>query len=836
MSKFMLISVDWEIRIAFLKNNTLEDYYHEQKGAEQGITGNIYTGIVEQVHPSINAAFVNIGIDRNAFLALDAVDYAVHPPKVSSGEKITIDNVLKEKDEVLVQVTKDATDTKGASLSTFVSLPGRYLVLSSILDSDGVSKKIVDDKEKTRFAEFLEKKTGDDHSIIVRTAGVGTPMKDIEREYRWLKKQWLEVMQKNKTEKKPMLIVPEQPLIIRAMRDYYHSDIDKILVNETNAFEQVKDFLNHNYPDNISTLHFYSDAVPLFYNFNIEAETQLLAERKIILPCGGYIVIDQTEALVAIDVNSGSARSMDAVTKILFEINLEAAEEVARQIRLRNLSGLIVIDFIDMQNPAYRKKVEEVLSEAMKKDRSKHTIMPISELGLLEISRQRIGQTLVTSSMEICSTCKGRGSTFSLITQTNKILRQIQNKAQTGNFIGFSVYGSPDLIAFLQKDSLHLLKDLEKQFDIKITLEADKHFFLADEAEIHTEERRDKKKFLVSPVSSQSLDNSLGEAAVISKTADSNSRSHSTTNRNTNRGFASHFLFKDLDTSNKEETFKDFQEKNKSVEEKKDSIHSKYLWDNSSAQTKEESQKKKSAKHSLLKPYNKKDFPIKESNKRFSQNQSTIRNRNTQEEQHSRDLSFRNIVKTEEAKNKNLWNKFKGIFSSKEDQSSKVDTHRKYQRTTTSNRRDYSSTSSRRDSTSRDRTFSESPRGRGRSYNEANRGGGTFSESPRGKGRSYNEVSRGGTFSESARGKGRSYNEVSRGGTFSESARGRGRSYNEVSRGGTFSESTRGRGRSYNEASRGGTFSESARGRGRSYNEVSRGRTSYENKEKNFNK
>ena len=521
----MLISVDWEIRIAFLKNNVLEDYYHEQKGIEQGITGNIYTGIVEQVHPSINAAFVNIGLDRNAFLALDAVDYAVHPPKSSGREKITIDNVLKEKDEVLVQVIKDATDTKGASLSTFISLPGRYLVLSSTLDSDGISKKIVDNKEKIRFADFLEKKSGNDHSIIVRTAGVGTPMKDIEKEYRWLKEQWLEIIQKSKAEKTPALIVSEQPLIIRAMRDYYHSDIDKVLVNETNAFEQVKDFLSHNYPDNIPTLQFYSDTVPLFYNFNIEAEIQLLAERKIILPCGGYIVIDQTEALVAIDVNSGSARSMDSVSKILFEINLEAAEEVARQIRLRNLSGLIVVDFIDMQNPSYRKKVEEVLFEAMRKDRSKHTIMPISELGLLEISRQRIGKTLVTSSMKICSTCKGRGSTFSLITQTNKILRQIQNKAQTGNFIGFSVYGSTELIAFLQEDSLHLLEDLEKQFDIKINVEADKQFFLADEAEIHTEERKGRKQPLVSSSSAETTTAPMippaSSETAISKTGDS---------------------------------------------------------------------------------------------------------------------------------------------------------------------------------------------------------------------------------------------------------------------------------------------------------------------------
>ena len=534
---------------------------------------------------------------------------------------------------------KDATDTKGASLSTFICLPGRYLVLSSTQDADGISKKIIDNEEKKRLISFLEKNKSNDHSIIVRTASVGTSMNDIEREYRWLKKQWQEIVQKSKTEKKPALIVSEQPLIIRAMRDYYHSDIDKILVNEKNAFEQVKDFLSHNYPDNIPTLHFYSDAVPLFYNFNIETETQLLAERKIILPCGGYIIIDQTEALVAIDVNSGSARSLNSVSKILFEINLEAAEEVARQIRLRNLSGLIVIDFIDMQNHIYRKKVEEVLIEAMKNDRSKHTIMPISELGLLEISRQRIGKTLVTSSMEICSTCKGRGSTFSLVTQTNKVLRQIQNKAQTGNFSVFSVYASPNLVTFLQTESLHLLKELEKRFDVKITLEADKQFFLADESEIYTEERKGKDKPLVSSASASAA------TTITSITSPASSDTVTAKKVNSDKGLASYFLFEDVDTSNKEDVFKDFQEKSKGVEEK-DPIHSKYLWQTSSNQAKAGPKKVVNTPSSESQPYKKNFFLLTSYFILVSQKTEAgkeigiCKNTNMPGEQHSNDISF----------------------------------------------------------------------------------------------------------------------------------------------------------------------------------------------------
>ena len=762
-------------------------------------------------------------MEKNAFLALDAVDYAVHSPQVERGEKIAIDNVLKEKDTVLVQVIKDATDTKGASLSTFISLPGRYLVLSSTEDSNGISKKIIDNKEKIRLTDFLETNAEKDHSVIVRTASVGVPMKDIEREHRWLKKQWLEVIQKSKAAKGPSLIVSEQPLIVRAMRDYYHSDIDKILVNNKDAFELVKDFLSHNYPDNISTLHFYTDAVPLFYNFNIEADVQLLAERKIILPCGGYIIIDQTEALVAIDVNSGSARSSDSVSKMLFEINLEASEEVARQIRLRNLSGLIVIDFIDMQNPVYRKKVEEILTEAMKKDRSKHTIMPISELGLLEISRQRIGKTLVTSSMEICSTCKGRGSTFSLTTQTNKILRQIQNKAQTGNFAGFSIYGSLDLIDSLQKESINLLKELEQQFDIKITLEADKQFFLADEAEIHTEERKGMKKSPAVAVET-SMPTEIAKP-VAPKEVDSGS------------GLASHFLFKNLDTSNKKEVFEDFQEKNKGTE-KKDPIHSKYLWE---APSTKDVQKVENKKPTLSQPHKKKSFSTKNSSDSFSHKRPMSRDRNMQREQHSNDLSFRNIIRTEEAKNQNLWNKFKGFFSSKENSSEETKTYLKPQKFSTSSRKTHAESSSRR--ANPNRGFSEDTRGgnysersRGRTFNESSSGRGrTSSESSSVRGRTFNKSSsvRGRTFSESSSGRGR---------TFSESSSGRGRTFSESSsgRGRTFSESSSGRGRTFSESSsgRGRTFSESSSGRGRTSSESSsgRGRTFNENKERNFNK
>ena len=399
----------------------------------------------------------------------------------------------------------------------------------------------------------------------------------------------------------------------------------------------------------------------------------------------------------------------------------------------------------------------------------------------------------MTSSMEICATCKGRGSTVSLITQGNKIFRQIQNKAQTGNFSGFSIYGSLDLINFLQKEAIHLLKELEKEFDIKIALEADKQFFLADEAEIHTEEREGGKKSLVE---SEFLAPSKIPATVISEKVDSD------------KGLASHFLFKDVDTSDEKETFKDFQEKSKETGEK-DPIHSKYLWNTSSTQVKKRPQKTE----------NTKSFSTKSSSKSFSRNRPMSRDRNMQREQHSNDLSFRSIVKTEEVRNQNLWNKFKGFFSSKENSSEETKTYRKPQKFSTSSRKTHAESSSRR--ANPNRGFSEDTRGG--NYSERSRGR-TFNESSSGRGR---------TFSESSSGRGRTFNESSsgRGRTFSESSSGRGR---------TFSESSSGRGRTFNESSRGRgrTFSESSRGRGRTFSESSSGRsrTFSENKERNFNK
>ena len=557
----MLISVDWEIRIAFLENGKLIDFYIEPQGIEE-TKGNIYKGIVEQVNSSINAAFVNIGLDKNAFLALDAVDYDIYHPDKGAGEKYNINSVLKEKDEVLVQVTKDATQTKGACISTFTSIPGRYLVLFSTLNSSGVSKKIISQKERMRIQGFLDKLDKNDHSVVVRTASTGVAIEELDKEYKYLKNEWDKVMKSSKSKKQPALLKREQPLLMRAVRDNCNASVSKILIDDSAAFQQVHNFLTSIYSKDLPKLEFYSEPTPIFYNFSIEQDIQLLNEKKVILPGGGYIIIDQTEALVAIDVNSGSFNSEGSVRDMVFMVNLEAVREVARQVRLRNLSGLIVIDLIDMQNIEDRRAVEEELRDVMKEDKSQYTILPVSDLGLLEFSRQRIGKTLVGSTTEICSVCKGKGSILSVATQINKILRQIKNKAQTGSFAEFSVYASPDLVDTIKNNSMDLFQKTEQQFNIKINIELDNSLDITDEAEIFTVENKDKKL--------------VNSPAQLDKVAKTPLKSESPKTINPQLQFQKFSISKE----EQESVFSEFQKQQTggSKQEIVDPIQSKYLW------------------------------------------------------------------------------------------------------------------------------------------------------------------------------------------------------------------------------------------------------------------
>ena len=483
----MLVSVDWETRIAITNQGYLEEIYIEGPLIREEKKGNIYKGIIEQIQPSINAAFVNIGLEKNTFLALDSVDYSIYPPQ-SPQKKYSIQDVLTEKQEVIVQVTKDSTSNKGAVVTTFITIPGRYLVLSPSLSISGISKRIIETKEKIRLNKFLDSitksKIDPNHSVIIRTAAIDITSKVLKEEYQQLKEIWNEILEKNKSYSNPTLLMQEKPFIAKIIRDFYVKDIDEIYVNETNAFQQFQDNLKQYYPQDLNKLQFYSSQNSLFSHFDIEQAIQNLSERKVVLASGAYLVIDQTEALVAIDVNSGSAKTNDNPENSIFQINLEAAQETARQILLRNLSGLIVIDFIDTHSKEQNKKIENTIKYYLKNDKSQHTIYPISKLGLLEISRQKIGKKLSGAGLVNCPSCKGMGKIVSLDAQIYKILRQIKIKAQRGNYLEFTIYLSTRLFQKIEKEKKNLFYDLEKKYNIKINLEQESSFELSDEAEL----------------------------------------------------------------------------------------------------------------------------------------------------------------------------------------------------------------------------------------------------------------------------------------------------------------------------------------------------------------
>ena len=554
----MLVSVDWEIRVAFLNDNILEEIYIEHSGRKKEQKGNVYKGIVEQVQPSINAAFVNIGLEKNAFLALDTVDYSTYSPKNNTKKDISIQSVLEEKQEVLVQVTKDSTPTKGACLTTYISIPGRYLVLYSSPNMSGISKRILQQREKPRLNNFIKstiKKNQTDHSIIIRTAAIGVPTKELEKEYLQLKKQWVDIIENSKIHSKPALIMKEKTFISKIIRDHYTNNIDKIYVDEKNTFQLVKEDLSQHHTAD-SKLQFYSEKTHLFSYFNIEQTIQQLSDRKVILSSGAYLVIDQTEALVAIDVNSGSAKSSGSVEEMIFQINIEAAQESARQVRLRNLSGLIVIDFIDMQSREQKRKIEDTLKSHFKEDKAQYTIHPISHLGLLELSRQKLGKNLPGSALTNCPSCKGLGKIISSDTQIHRILRQIKTKAQRGNYLDFTIYISNNLNKIIQESKMSLFQNLEKDYNIKINIEEESNFELSDEAEIIA--TRDETK----PIPEKIVNTKYLKTEKLSN----------------------NFLFGELNVTEQEKlqvlnNFEKIQQKNNAIP-KKATIDNKYLWQN----------------------------------------------------------------------------------------------------------------------------------------------------------------------------------------------------------------------------------------------------------------
>ncbi|MBU0635134.1 MAG: Rne/Rng family ribonuclease [Candidatus Omnitrophica bacterium] len=486
VNKEILISVDeYEKRVAVVENGQLEEFFLE-RGNHEHYAGNIYRGKVAQVVRGMEAAFVDIGLPKNGFLYVDEYlpetfkngEYAVEtkesekPPAGRQG----IESLLRKGEEIMVQVLKEPFGTKGCRLTSQISLPGRFLVLMPYNPNIGISKKITNEKERLRLRSLLrEIGLPKEMGCIIRTQALGLGRREFIRELQYLLRLWRNIRVRMARHKAPALLHEEYGLVLRITRDYFRDDIAQVFINTKEDYKRVLNFIKILAPHLQRRLKLYRDKMPLFEKYDVERQIDSIFIQRISLRKGGYIVIERTEALISVDVNSGSFTTTDKLEQTAFLTNLEAAKEIARQIRLRDLAGIIVIDFIDMQLESNRKRILQVLSRHMEMDRARLTIYPFSPLGLVQIARQRIRKNLENVIYQGCLACTGRGRIKSIQTIAIKVLRQIQNFifAQKKRYLKVTVH--PKVAVRLFNEDRLAITNIEKRMWVKIAIFTDEH-------------------------------------------------------------------------------------------------------------------------------------------------------------------------------------------------------------------------------------------------------------------------------------------------------------------------------------------------------------------------
>ena len=457
-----------ELRVAIVDGQNLLDLDIETLGKEQR-KGNIYKGVITRIEPSLEACFVDYGTDRHGFLPFKEVSRSYFQDY--EGGRARIQEVLKEGMQVIVQVEKDERGNKGAALTTFISLAGRYLVLMpNNPRGGGVSRRIEGDERQELKDAMAELDVPAGMSLIARTAGIGRSVEELQWDFDYLLKLWRAIEEAGEAHREPYLLFMESSLLIRAIRDYYRPDIGEILVDNEEVHAEISEFMSYVMPNNVGRLKLYQDHTPLFSRFQIEHQIESAFSRSVSLPSGGAIVIDHTEALVSIDVNSARATRGADIEDTAFKTNMEAAEEVARQMRLRDLGGLVVIDFIDMENPKHQRDVENVLRDALKKDRARVQMGKLSRFGLLELSRQRLKPALGESSHVACPRCAGTGVIRGIESTALHVLRIIQEEAMKDNTGEVHAQVPVDVATFLLNEKRAELFAMEERLDVNVVL------------------------------------------------------------------------------------------------------------------------------------------------------------------------------------------------------------------------------------------------------------------------------------------------------------------------------------------------------------------------------
>jgi len=458
-----------ELRIAVAHGTNLESYHVEV--ADAGMTrGNIYRGVIAGIQPSLNAAFIDYGAERNGFLSIqDVVPEAYY--REPSGGRPRIEDVLEKGKPIVVQVSRDPEGQKGSALTTNLSLAGRYLVLTPFDSMRGVSRKVEDEdvrKELREIAHKLEVPEG--CGLIVRTNALDQNRTVLARDVQALLRLWKRVQSEAIAGRQTKLLYSDQDLILRAIRDVLDSSIEEVLVDDDAAFEAAGEYMQAFLPRSKTTLVRYTERAPIFFRYGVEEQIDKIYERSVALPSGGSIVIDPTEALTAIDVNSGKSTRGGSQEETALQTNLEAAAEVARQLRMRDVGGLIVVDFIDMRSIKAKKKVEKAVKDAMKVDRARNNVGRISSNGLVEINRQRISQALRLRTHRACPTCAGTGRIASPEMVSLNLLRRIEGRAASGRLQSVRVSLHPELADALQNSRRQKLAALEREFQIGIEI------------------------------------------------------------------------------------------------------------------------------------------------------------------------------------------------------------------------------------------------------------------------------------------------------------------------------------------------------------------------------
>ena len=461
-----------ELRVAIVDGQNLYDIDIEQPSKEQK-KSNIYKGRIVRLEPSLEAAFVEYGGERHGFLPLKEISRDYFVPGVDPN-KAGLKEYLREGQEVVVQVDKEERGNKGAALTTFISLAGRYMVLMPNSPTAGGVSRRVEGDDRQALKEAMDALTiPDDMGVIIRTAGVGRAADELQWDLDYLLQVWRSITDAALAKPSPFLIYQESRLIIRALRDYLRADIGEILVDTQEMYDESRDFMQSVMPQNLRKLKFYEDPTPLFNRYQIESQIEGAYERQVRLPSGGSIVVDQTEALTAIDVNSSRATKGSDIEETAFNTNLEAADEVARQMRLRDLGGLVVIDFIDMGSGKHQRLVEERLQNALKQDRARVQIGRISRFGLLEMSRQRLRPSLGESSQIICPRCEGHGRMRSVESLSLSILRLAEEHAMKENTAQVLVQAPPEIANYLLNEKRRALIEIEQRHEAPVVIVAD---------------------------------------------------------------------------------------------------------------------------------------------------------------------------------------------------------------------------------------------------------------------------------------------------------------------------------------------------------------------------